>query len=196
MEENEIQSLKTYIQQFIDIPDDQIVSFSKLTKKETIKKGDYFSTPEKPHPFVGFIVKGLFRIFMIDNEGNEIVLAFAGENNILTAYGSIISNQFLPNFIQAIENSEIYIISREILIGLWENDIKWKELLHKQAESANLASRKRYISILTDDAKTRYLNFLNDYEPFVNRIKQADVASFLGISPETLSRIRSSPLKI
>jgi CRP-like cAMP-binding protein len=53
---------------------------------------------------------------------------------------------------------------------------------------------KREFGFLLDDAKTRYLNFLEDYKSFAERIKQRDVASYLGISPETLSRIRSNQL--
>jgi len=195
MEEKVIRGLKTYIQQLVEISDEEIVSFVQSTTKVTYKKGVYFSTPDKPYAFIGFVAKGLFRSYVIDKEGKEVVLDFVGENNIITSFESIIYDQFVPVYIQAIENSDVYTMSREEFIQFWKNDAKWKECLQKQTESAIQVSKRRYMSLLVDDAKTRYLNFLNDYKPFANRIKLAYVASFLGILPETLSRIRSSSLE-
>jgi CRP-like cAMP-binding protein len=77
---------------------------------------------------------------------------------------------------------------------MWEVDVKWKDLLQKHTELDCLKLMKREFGFLMDDAKTRYLNFLIDYEPFAERIKQRDIASYLGITPETLSRIRSAPM--
>ena len=194
MDNTVIQNFKTYIQQFVEISDEQIVSFIKATTKVTYKKGDYFSIPDKPSSFMGLVIKGLFRAYVFDKENREVILDFMGENNIVSSFGGIILNQFIPIYIQALEDSDIYIISRDDFIKLWENDTKWKEFLQKQAESVSLVSRQRYISLLVDDAKTRYLKFLNDYKPFENRIKLGYIASYLGITSETLSRIRSSPL--
>jgi CRP-like cAMP-binding protein len=194
MDEESIQTFKNFIRQFIDIPDDQVVSLMKSATILNYKPNEYFSTPDKPSPFLGFVVKGLFRQYVIDREGNEVVREFRGDNNIMACYAAVILNKYQPIYIQAIEDSLLYAIPRTEFLKMWETDVKWKDLLQKHTELDCLKLRKREFGFLMEDAKTRYLNFLKDYEPFAERIKQYDIASYLGITPETLSRIRSSPM--
>jgi len=194
MEENVIQRYKEFINQFVDMNDDQIDSLLKKSTIYTYKQNEYFSTPDNPSPLLGYVVKGLFRQYVIDREGNEVVREFRGENNIMACYSAVILNQFPPIYIQALEDSIIYAIPRTEFLKIWEIDIKWKDMLQKHTELDCLKLMKREFGFLMDDAKTRYLNFLKDYEPFAERIKQRDIASYLGISPETLSRIRSAPM--
>jgi len=194
MEESAKQKFKKFINQFVEINDDQIDLLFKKAKVYTYKQNEYFSTPDNPFPFLGFVVKGLFKQYVIDREGNEVVREFRGDNNIMACYSAVILNQFQPIYIQALEDSIIYTIPRTEFVEIWEVDIKWKDMLQKQTELDCLKLRKREFSFLMNDAKTRYLDFLKDYEPFAERIKQRDIASYLGISPETLSRIRSAPM--
>jgi len=194
MEDKVIQNFKIYTSQFVDIPDEQIVSLFKLSTKVIYKKNDYFSMPEKPNMSIGFIAKGLFRAYIINKEKNKAVMDFVGENNIITSYSAIILNQLQPTYIQALEDSEIYEISREQFIKMWENESKWKEFLQKLTEIVCINLGKRFYDFSIYDAKTLYLKFLNDYKPYAERIKLGNIASYLGITQETLSRIRSSPL--
>jgi CRP-like cAMP-binding protein len=194
MDEKAVQTFKNFISQFIDIPDDQVVSLMKSAAILNYKPNEYFSTPDKPSPYLGFVVKGLFRQYVIDREGNEVVREFRGDNNIMACYSAVILNQYPPIYIQAIEDSLLYAIPRTEFMKMWGTDVKWKDLLQKHTELDCLKLMKREFGFLMDDAKTRYLNFLKDYEPFAERIKQRDIASYLGITPETLSRIRSAPM--
>lgn len=195
MDEKALQTFKNFIRQFIDIPDDQVVSVMKSAAVLTYKPGEYFATPDKPSPYLGFVVKGLFRQYLIDRDGNEVVREFRGDNNIMASYAAVILNKYQPVYIQAIEDSLLYAIPRTEFLKMWETDVKWKDLLQKHTELDCLKLRKREFGFLTEDAKARYLHFLKDYEPFAERIKQYDIASYLGITPETLSRIRSSPMQ-
>jgi len=194
MKNEALLGLRELIKQLINIPEEQIDIPEALFKKITYKQNDFFSTPENPSTFLAFVVKGLFRQYIIDREGNEFTRDFRGENMLMSTYAGIIRNQFHPLYIQALEDSIIYAIERMEFIKIWEKDNRWKDLLQNQTEIDFMRLRKRENGLLLDDAKTRYLNFLNDFQQYADRIKHRYVASYLGISPETLSRIRSTPM--
>jgi CRP-like cAMP-binding protein len=186
--------LKKQIVEFSGFQDEQIDEFFRSAVKVTYKRNEYFSTIKNPSASIAFVAKGLFRLYIIDREGNEATLNFRGENLPMSTYGAILLNQIEPVYIQALEDSEIYTITRKDFIKYWESDNKFKEMFQKFTELDCLLLRRREISFLQDDAKMRYLNFLNDFKHYADRIKLRYVASYLGITPEALSRIRSAPL--
>ena len=187
-------NFKEAIKKLADIPNEKINSFSKLAVKKNYRKNEYFSSIEKPSANLGYIAKGLVRVYIIDRDGNEVTLNFRGDNNFTSSYGGIILNNLQPVYIQTLEDSEIYIISRNEFIKIWETDAKWKDILQIITEYDSLELREREFSFLLYDAKTRYLNFIEKFSLFADRIKLKYVSSYLGISQETLSRIRSAPL--
>jgi len=195
MESNVLLNLKKQIAGFAGLQYEQIDGFFKSAKKATYKRNEHYSTIKNPSTSVAFIAKGLFRLYIIDREGNEATLNFRAENMPMSSYGAILLDKLEPVYIQALEDSEIYTMPREDFVKFWETSDKMKEILQKFTEIDCLQLRKREFSFLQDDAKTRYLNFLQDFSSFAARIKLRYVASYLGITPEALSRIRSSPLK-
>ncbi|MCL2129136.1 MAG: Crp/Fnr family transcriptional regulator [Treponema sp.] len=195
MDKNVSLNFKEQIKKIAEISEGQIEDFFEATTKVLYKKNEYFSTIKNQSTSVAFIAKGLFRVYIIDLEGNEATLNFRIENMPMSSYGAIILNETEPVYIQALENSEIYEISRSKFLEFWQGDNGWKTLLQKITELDCLQLRRREFSFLLDDAKTRYINFLNDYGKHANRIKLRYVASYLGITSEALSRIRSAPMK-
>ena len=194
MKSNVLPYLKKQIGEFAELQEEQIDIFFKSTEKITYKRNEYFSTIKNPAASVAFIAKGLFRVYIIDREGNEATLNFRGENMPMSSYGAILLNQIEPVYIQALEDSEIYTITRTNFLKFRETDAKVKDMFQKFTELDCLRLRKREFSFLQDDAKTRYLNFLQDFSHYADRIKLRYIASYLGITPEALSRIRSAPL--
>ena len=172
--------------------DEEIVGLLKITSKKTIYKIDeYFSMPTAPNTSIAYIAKGLFRLYMIDQHGNEATHDFTGDNMFMSSYAAIVLNKICPIYVQALEDSEVYTISREKLIDLWKNDIRWKNILQKATEYDNLEMRWREMELLTFDAKTRYEHFLEYFAKYDGRIKLRYIASYIDVSPETLSRIRA-----
>jgi len=194
MYEEIIKTYKQNIPSFAKIPEEQIKEFLDLTAKKHINKNEYFSTIKNPSPLMAFVEKGLFRLYIIDREGNEATLNFRSENMLMSSYGAIVLNQIEPVYIQALEDSEILTMKREDYMKFLETHLNWKDVLQEITEFDCLRLRRREFSFLLDDAKTRYLNFLNEFKFSADRIKLRYVASYLGITSEALSRIRSSSL--
>ncbi len=191
MDDHILKDFRQFIRSLSDIPDEDIDLLVGLATKSAYKTDDLFSTPNTPSTSIAFVAKGLFRLYVIDKDGDEATLAFTGENMFMSSYGAIILNQVRPIYIQAIEDSEVYTISRTTFMRYWETNVNVKDLLHKVTELDCIRISKRELGFLLNDAQTRYYTFLNDFPKYANRIKLRFIASYLGISPETLSRLRN-----
>ena len=97
MDDTVIQNFKAYMKQFVEMPDEQIVSFAKITTKVSNKKGDHFSTPDKPSSFMGFVTKGLFRAYVIDEESKEIILDFIGDAKVTDTQIRLVFQMNIPH---------------------------------------------------------------------------------------------------
>ena len=194
MEHDILIEFRKTVKQFDDIPEEGIDTTAKLHKKYIYKKNEYFSTIEEPSQLMAFVAKGLFRMFFINRKGKEITFGFFGENTFMSSYAGIFLAHYPPCYIQALEDSIIYAIPRTDCIKVWEDKPNMKNVIQKITEHNFVLSRKREYGLMLYDAKTRYLNFMNDYPHYADRVKIQYLASFLGVSRETLSRIRSAPL--
>lgn len=190
MNPNTLNQIRNFLLQLVDMTDDQLNAWVKISKRSIYLKGEYYCTPDKPSTKLGYITKGLLRYYMLDQKGRERTFGFGGENVLVSSYGAVVCNQQHIKYIQAIEDTEVYTCERNDFINLWESSDTWKIFLQKATEMDNLVIRKRESDFLMYDAKTRYKIFLETYPQYRNRIKQEYVASYLGISPETLSRIK------
>lgn len=190
MNPSTLSQIRNFLLEIVDMPDELLSAWMKISKRSIFLKGDYFCTPDKPSTKLGYITKGLLRYFVIDRKGKDRTLGFGSENVLVSSYSAVVWNQQDIKYIQAIEDTEIYTCERTDFINLWESSDVWKVFYHKVTELDNLLIRKRGSDFLMYDAKTRYRIFLEDFPQYRNRIKQEHIASYLGISPETLSRIK------
>ena len=101
MEEQYIQNLKKAVCQFVEMNDEQIISYIKVLTKITYRKGEFFATPDNPSPYLSFVAKGLFRQYVIDEKGNEVIREFRGDNDFMASYYAIIHNKFPPIYIKS-----------------------------------------------------------------------------------------------
>jgi CRP-like cAMP-binding protein len=160
--------------------------------KSANRKKTTFSTPESPSVSGAFIVKGLFRRYAIDKDGNEATYNFMYDEGyrFFSSYSAIISNKLEAAYIQALEESELLVISRDRLFNYWKSTEEWKICLQIMTEHVFINSRERENELLMYDAGERYERFMEKHATCADRIKLSYVASYLGISPVSLSRIR------
>ncbi len=168
-----------------------LLLINDLFSKSTLKKNEYFlGAGEKPDKF-GIIISGLFRYFYIDKSGKEYTKYFARENNFLISYSSMILGEASRFYIESLGNSEIIIASFSQFNKQTENSLIWNKIIRKLIEQQYFEKEKREYQFLFDDAKTRYKSFLLEYPGLIDKVKHYYIASYLGISPVTLSRIRN-----
>jgi CRP-like cAMP-binding protein len=173
------------------LPENKIEVFLSISRGKSICASDYFIKTGQVPKKIAFVVSGLFRYVYVNEKGCEFTKGIIAENLFLSSYSAMIMKK--PSFfsIEALEDSEIMEISWKDFISLMESDIFWIKFLLKFIEKGFIIKEKRERDLLLLDAETRYRNFLNEYPGMDQRIKQGVIASYLGIKPETLSRIRA-----
>lgn len=139
---------------------------------------------------IAIVKSGLFRYFYLTNDGKEFTKGFILENNVISSYSAMITNSHSYFSIEALEQSEVIEISYHKWQKLREESNKWGKLLIAFLEKGYTIKEKRERDLLLLDAETRYLNFLKEYPNLDKRVNLTLIASFLGIQPESLSRIR------
>jgi len=159
--------------------------YEKVSKKEfLLKQGQICSG-------YFFVISGCFRLYSITTNGTEQILQFGIEGWWISDYHSFENNIPSEYFIQAVEDSEIAIISRSVYDDLFQKVPLLNNYFRKMMQRAYVASLKKMELILCTSAEDRYHQFINDFPDFVQRIPQYMLASFLGFTPEFLSMLRA-----
>ena len=175
-----------------EIPRAQLRKLFKLKKIIYLKKNEYFLQAGEIPDRLGYNISGLLRLFYIDDSGNEINKHFVFENSIAVAYNAFLQREESNIYIQALEDTKLLVINYKTYNDLLNSHICWQKVARKMAELLTILYQKRESELLLIDAQERYKKFLQDYPNLVNRISQYHIASFLGIAPESLSRIRTN----
>jgi CRP-like cAMP-binding protein len=137
-----------------------------------------------------FVVEGCFRAYVVDTDGKEHNLQFAVENGWTLDMGSLYKEDPSEMNIEALENSTVLQIDRLAFYGLYDNFPVFDRYFRILAENAYIASQKRLIRSHSFTAEQRYADFIGRYPHLLNRISDAKIASFLGMTPEFLSKLR------
>ncbi|MGA9109782.1 MAG: Crp/Fnr family transcriptional regulator [Smithella sp.] len=175
------------------IPKDEWEKILPKIKHLHLNKDEYFvragSIPDK----MAFIISGIFRLFYITETGDEKILVFREEGRMIAAFSSFLENKLSWFNIQALEDADLLYFD---LVGLadYKNFLNsnqcWQTLSARYTEMLFVEKEKREGEFLSDDAETRYKKFMIKYPNIEKRIHQYHIASYLGISPITLSRLR------
>ena len=174
----------------IDIPKTELDFFLENVKIEHIMKGEYFHRADKTCNKIGIVKSGLLKSYVIDENGNEKIIEFYPENSFVSAFTSFITQEITNWNIQTIENSKIIIISKEFLNQLYTRNTCWIFFGLKIFETQTLKKCNREKSLLINNATERYRIFREQYKDIENRLSLNQIARYLGIQPESLSRIR------
>lgn len=137
-----------------------------------------------------FIDSGILRTFHL-REGKEVNTYFACDHQFISTFASFITQQPSMEYLEAMEASQVYKIAYADMTGLYVESPKFEKLGRILAEKNYLCVLERTYAMQTQKAKEKYLNFLQTYDQkIIQGIPQHHIASFLGIAPESLSRIR------
>ncbi len=162
----------------------------KISKTKKVSKGDILLSFGDIATTAYKVESGCLRSYVIDNVGKEHILQFAPEDWFIGDMDSATNKKPSNIFIDAIEDSEISIISTEVLKDFTNLE---KELLVEMSTKLRnnlIATNKRVISLLSATAKERYIEFTETYPTLVQRLPLKLIASYIGITPEYLSDLR------
>lgn len=138
---------------------------------------------------VAFIYKDVLRGVFLDNQAEEITRCFIIENNLAVDYANFENHSISSDYIQACTECELVVISRDSWLMLNQKIEHWDVIQSKMVQKC-LYQKSRKHPIIAQDATTRYLEFLNNYPGLVNRIPLSYIASYIGVTLPSLSRIR------
>ncbi|MCW3094351.1 MAG: cyclic nucleotide-binding protein [Ferruginibacter sp.] len=138
-----------------------------------------------------FIVRGCLRSYKIDEKGNVHILQLAAENNWINDLGSFHHVKPSALNIDALEDTVVLQISRDDLISLYINAPKFDRIFRVLIENGFIHLQERLLQNISSTAEERYQSFLDLYPHLINRLSQVQIAAFLGVTPEFLSRLRN-----
>lgn len=185
-----MESFQQHISKILEIPLSSVAHCEEKVIVRKARKGEFFLRAGEICKDTFFVNKGLLRMYSINEQGKEHILSFAPENWFLIDRSSFYFNKESDYFIDAIEDSEVLVLSQEYFEELNQ---KHPEIIHKQNLLLNNHIRnlqKRITQLLGASAEERYLDFLKTYPNIYERAPQWMIASYLGVTPESLSRVR------
>lgn len=161
---------------------------------KTIHKKEFFVQQNFKSPFIGFIKEGMFRYTRINKFGKEHIVGFSFKDDFIGEYSANICNRKSFVNIQAITESKIYILHYSVLKDLWNSSIEYQRLGRLVAEQLFIITYRRLIENQSNTPEERYSDFMRRYPAIKEAIPLKEIASFLGVTPETVSHIRKKLL--
>jgi len=178
------------ISRFIELTPEEIRYFISLLKHKKIRKRQYLTHEGDVGRYQYFVNKGCLRTFHTDDKGMEHNVQFSIEDWWTGDMYSFLTQTPGKYNIVAIEDSDLFCIDSEALELLYTKVPKFERFFRHLLQNAFVALQERILSGMSESAEERYLNFRKKYSEMDKRIPQNQIASFLGITPESLSRIR------
>lgn len=185
-----IKQLKENIANHIELSSSDMEQFCSLFTHRNIKRKDFLLREGEVCKFEGFVIKGLLRVYHTDADGFDTVLYFAVENWWITDIDSFTTQKPSQLYIEALEDSELLLISKTDKDFAYENIPAVEKLFRIMTQKTHIALQRRMIDNLGKTADRRYIDFTEKYPELSQRLTNLQIAAYLGISHEFVSKIR------
>lgn len=172
------------------IDEPHLALLQEIGQQTILQKGDFFIREGQIPKKFALVQSGLFRYYYQNERGIEFTKSFITSGNVLASYTSMLNQSPSLYFIQALATSTLFEINYKSWGTLKEKDAYWDKFLIRPLEKGYAAKEKRERELLLLDAEMRYRNFIQEFPGLDQQISQQQIASYLGIQPESLSRIR------
>lgn len=188
------EKLRQHIEKIVPLTDEEFTFvLSRFTAKSAKKKSFLFQTGERVrHSY--FVVSGLLTLIYHDDTGRQHIVSFAMEDWWESDYQAYFSQSAAGMSLQCLEDSELYCLTLDGYRDLCSRLPKMEHFFLQKANAGHVGSQRRILSFLTSNAKERYEQLLQRYPALLQRVPKTLLASYLGVSRETLSRLWSSSL--
>lgn len=182
---------KNYITGYTAFSENELALIESVLRFKKIRKHQYLLEEGNICHYHYFVAKGLLRTYSIDEKGNELILRFAHENGWISDCESLYMGTPSQFNIDAIEDSDVILFENNTKELLMEKVPSFAKMINSLKNKNTVNFQNRLHESLTSNAEQKYHNFVAEHPEFVLRAPQHMIASYLGIKPETLSRIRS-----
>jgi CRP-like cAMP-binding protein len=172
------------------LSDNDLQKMDGLPITKNLKKGAFLIQEGKICNEIAFVKTGILRSFYVNNEGNEITNCITFENELMSAFSSFITQKPTEENIQAVVDSELLILKRSDMEMLYENSSAWQKVGRFLTEMQYVEMEQRTVSFQKHSAKQRYETLIEHHSHYIKFIPLQYLASYLGITPRHLSRLR------
>ncbi|MBT1696277.1 Crp/Fnr family transcriptional regulator [Fulvivirgaceae bacterium PWU4] len=178
------------VAQHIELSEGEQQLFVSRLKHRKLRKRQYLLQAGDVSKYENFVMRGLLRAYTVDDKGQEHVAMFAMEGWWISDLYSFLTDTPATLHIDALEDSEVLSIERPDLEWLYIEIPKLERFFRILFQNAFISHQQRILAGISQTAEQRYLAFIRKYPSLEQRIPQHQIASFLGLTPETISRIR------
>jgi CRP-like cAMP-binding protein len=182
--------LKDFINTYVSFPEDELEDIVSKFRSKKIKKNGFLLKQGQICNDLIFVQSGCLRLYYI-HEGIEVSVWFALQHSSAIEIYSFISETPTNNYLQAIEETEILYLPKSELNKLYKTHPQMQEMMRKFWEDVILHLLERFTALQRDTAEQRYLDLMNKPE-LLQSIPQKYLASFIGVTPTSLSRIKKN----
>jgi CRP-like cAMP-binding protein len=182
--------LAAYLKENGGLTDEELRRVEAVAVAKKLRKRQYLLQEGDISLYNCFVTKGCLRLYRVGKDGTEHILKFAIENWWISDYESYNSGRPSKGTIDALEDSELLLIKKEDFMTLVEDIPGFQKLVNKLETKSFDVSQNRILSNISDTAEEKYDRFIRAYPEFHARVPLHMIASFLGVSRETLTRVR------
>ncbi|GAA5087912.1 Crp/Fnr family transcriptional regulator [Chryseobacterium ginsengisoli] len=185
-----MKNINNYLAKVLNVPLEKVNMCSLHYEVKKVQKNQFLLQYGEVCRYIYFVEKGLLKMYSIDKNGKEHIIQFAPESWLTSDRSSLYFNEKSVYYIEAVEDSEVLLLHPDFinkLIGEFPDSLEKSDiLLQKHIKSL----QDRINSLLGETAEERYMKFIKMYPDLLLRVPQWMIASYLGITPESLSRVR------
>ena len=190
-----IENYKLFLKEKVNLTESEIDALTASLSSKTFRKGDFLLHAGEICAYAFFVEKGLLRSFTTDETGKEHIIQFGPENWFVTDRSSAYFNEPSDFSIEAIEDTVVVLIDAAFINQASTRYPTFLRFNEKALQNHIRQLQKRINLLLSATAEKRYLDFIRLYPDLTLRVPQWMIASYLGITPESLSRVRKELAK-
>ncbi len=183
-------ALENFLLQFMPFTPQQLALIANQATEKPYPAGAYFSEAGRVAREIGFVLEGIFRVSYFNKDGEEITKYFLEEHRFMADLNSYQYQLPATEYLQAVTPARVLVFAARDWQTLGQTIGGWPETERNIITRALLEKVNRVSPLGHEDASTKYQNFLTTYPHLANRVPLAQLASYLGITPQSLSRVR------
>ncbi|MBS1605891.1 MAG: Crp/Fnr family transcriptional regulator [Bacteroidetes bacterium] len=189
------EAIDRFVAKYITLSPEEQAFFHSLLKHRRLKKKSFLLQEGEICDFEAFVLKGCIRSYYIDKEGVETILLFAVEDWWVSDLTSFSEQKPSNLFIETIEDSELLSIDYKSKSLLFQKIPAFERMFRLLVQRALGVLQQRFYASVSQTAEERYLQFMEKYPLVAQRVPQHQIARYIGVSPEFLSKVRSTMYK-